>query len=73
MKTIELNEFTVSYDDSQETKDSVFEAVIAFYKKHESFSGEEICQCDGPVIDAHSHLANIADDIIKFDVKWNDL
>jgi hypothetical protein len=53
-------------------RDKVFKAVIEWYTKHESFDGESISQSDEPIIDAPSFLANLADDVIKFEVTWNE-
>ena len=50
----------------------LFNALIAWYKKHEAFSGESICQCDEPMIDATNILSNIADNILEFNVEWKD-
>ncbi len=71
MATIKLDDMTVTYKDNQEVRNAVFEAVIAYYIKHECFNGESICQSDGPVIDGHACLADIADDIMKFDVEYS--
>jgi len=70
MKTIRSEDYLAIYNDDQATKDAVFEKVIAFFKRHESFSGESICQCDEPMIDAPYFMAELADKIIKFDVKY---
>lgn len=69
MKNIETDDFVCEYDDSESVKNAVFDRVMDFFKTHESFSGEQIMQSDGPMIDAPSVLADIADDIIKFSVK----
>lgn len=72
MRKIETDNCKVEFDDSQKTKDKVFEAVIAFFVEHESFSGECICQSDDPQIEAAPAFGNIADDILKFNVTWKD-
>lgn len=64
---------TVEYKSDQETKDALFDAVIAFFKEHQSFTGESIMQSDGPQIDAPVLLSNLADDILKFEVTYNDV
>lgn len=63
-----LKDCVVMYDNSQETRNAVFDKLREWYFKHKSFNGECIVQCDGPSMDAPSILADIADDIIKFDV-----
>ena len=63
----------VTFDDSQEVKDKVFEYLITnFYFEYGSFTGECIMQTDNPQIYAPEILSNIADDIIKFKVEWPD-
>lgn len=70
MQTIETEDYTVTYPDDQETKDKVFNYLVEhYYKKHEGFTGETICQCDDLLIEAPHVLAEIADGIIKFEVK----
>lgn len=72
MKTIELKYGTVTYDDSQEAMQAVFDRVLKYYFEHESFCGESICQSDNPIIDAPNAMAEIADNILKFDVDYGD-
>lgn len=62
----------VKYEDSPEMHKKVFDAVIAFCFKHESFAGEVMCQSDDPSIEAVYHLAHIADDVIEFETEWVD-
>lgn len=61
----------VTYRDDQDVRDAVFNRLIAWYREQEAFNGESICQCDGPIIDAPNVLSDIADNIIKFEVKDN--
>ena len=60
----------VTFDDSQEMKDKVFDRLIDWYIEQEAFHGECIQQSDRCVMDAPNILSEIADDIIKFDAKW---
>lgn len=55
----------ISYKDDEATKQAVFDAVIAFLKKHKVFCAECICQSDNPQIEAPVLLANIAEDILE--------
>lgn len=71
-RIIKINDFTVEFEDSPKIHKKVFERVIDFFTKHEAFCGESIEQCDDPVIDAPTVFSDIADDIIKFKVKYND-
>ena len=62
---------TVNYDDSEEAIQSVFKKLLDdYYFKHHSFSGEGIMQSDSPQQEAPVILSEIADDILKFKVKW---
>jgi len=70
MKEIKTDNFIARYNDNQATKDAVFKKVIAFFKRHEAFNGECICQCDEPMIDAPYFMADLADNIIEFDVEY---
>lgn len=64
---------TVKFDDSQETKDKVFQYLLDnYFFKHESFCGESIMQSDNPQIEASWIMSELADDIIKFDVDYGD-
>lgn len=60
---------SVSYTDSTEVRDAVFERVMKYFIKHGHFCGEGICQSDNPIIDAPNVMSDIADDIIKFEYK----
>lgn len=62
----------VTYDDSIEAKACVFDAVIAFFIKHEAFDGETCSQSDRVILDCYDFLSELTDDIIKFDVHWNE-
>lgn len=69
---IEFEDYVVEYSDDDETKQRVFDRVMAFFRKHEAFHGETICQCDRPMIDAPGVLADIADEAIGFKVTYTD-
>lgn len=58
----------VTYSQSQDVKNAVFDRLIDWYFIHGSFNGGSIIQCDDLSIDAFNVLAQIADDIIQFDV-----
>lgn len=72
MATLETENYIVSFADTPILHKKVFDAVIDYYKKHEAFNGECICQSDDPVIDAPHLLAAIADDIIQFGAVCKD-
>lgn len=62
---------TISYDDSQEAKDKLYNMMLNFFKTHEVYNGESIQQCDVPQINSPELLSEIADEIFKFDAKWD--
>ncbi len=72
MKTIEFDEFTLTYSDNLEVQKAVFDKLISWYMEYELFSGESIMQNDDGQIYAPVLLSDIADDIIKFDANWKD-
>ena len=64
---------TVTFDDSQEAKDKVFQYLMDnYFFKYDAFDGETIFQCDDTNIEAPIVLANIAEDTIKFEVEYED-
>ena len=72
MAIIDAPDFTVEYADDAATKEAVFNAVIEFFKKHGTFSGESLCQNDRPIADAPNFLSDLADDLIGFKLTWKD-
>ena len=44
--TIEIGDKKYIYNSDQETKDTVFETILAFCKEHKVDSGESACQND---------------------------
>jgi hypothetical protein len=67
-KTIETKDAVVTYRCDQATKDAVFERLVKFFANHEAFSGEAICQCDAPQIDSIQTMAEIADNLMGFEI-----
>ncbi len=66
-----LDGMTVSYDDTPELRNAVFERVLLFFIEQKTFSGESICQMDGPQIEAPNMLGDLADDVFKFQTKYD--
>ena len=62
----------ITYQKTPEVMKEVFEKIVQFCLKHESFTGESIMQSDEPQIELPDLLSEIIDDIIKFKVKYND-
>ena len=73
-KTIENQwQSKISYEDSPEVHKKVFDYLMEnFYQKYDSYLGESIMQSDDPQIYAPEVLAEIADDIIKFEYTDED-
>lgn len=69
---IETDDFVVEWEETQELKEKVYQAVLEFFKEFETFCGESICQMDDTLIEAPHHLALIADKLFKFNVQWKE-
>lgn len=70
--TKHFDDCIVSYTDTPELRNAIFEKMLQFFLDKQSFSGESICQSDSCQIDAAPLLAEIADDLFKFDVEWKE-
>lgn len=67
-KVIECSGYKVEYEDTPEIRDAVFEKLMeSYFKEYGAYSGEVIMQSDDPIIYAPEVLAEIADDIIRFE------
>jgi hypothetical protein len=66
-KTIETNDYIVTYQETQEIKDKIFDLVIDFYRRHGAFNGESVFQNDNVHIDCPEFMSYIVDNVIKFD------
>lgn len=66
METKETSDGTVTYKDDQNTRDIVFEKVLAFFLRLECFNGECCVQNDDPQLEAPELLAKLADDVFQF-------
>ena len=63
----------VSFEDSPELHKKVFEHLLEnYFKKYNCYFGECIMQDDDSQIYAPEVLSDIADDIIKFDVNYDE-
>lgn len=69
METIETKWYKATYEMTQEKKDAIVARVLEFYTEHQAFHGEVICQKDDTIIEGYVVLAEIADNIIKFEVE----
>lgn len=71
-QTRKTQEATVTYKDSQTTRDAVFTKVLAWFLDQEIFCGESIMQNDATQLTAPELLSEIADDVLQFDVMWDE-
>lgn len=71
-QTFKSDNRTISYEDNPEIHKAVFDKLIKFYKEIDMFSGESICQSDTGYIESPQVVSDIADNIIKFKVKYDD-
>ena len=67
-KTIQKGWRKVSYDDSVESKNKVFNRLMEYFNKHEAYDGDTIQQSNRPSLDAVVVLSDIADDL--FECEW---
>lgn len=72
MKTLKFDDYTVTFDDSEDAKQKVFDLLFQWYKSTEMFSAESIGQSDETYIAAPDLLGEIAEEGFKFDVKWEE-
>lgn len=71
MKTEDLPDYTLTFDDSPEAKDRVYEIMLKWFKKLRHYSGESLGQSDETYVLAPDILAEVAEEGFKFDQKWN--
>jgi hypothetical protein len=66
-----LGDCEVSYEITDEMKDRIIFELLDYYKQH-GYCAEIIGQDDDAQIEAPNYLANICDDIIKFNIKYTE-
>lgn len=72
MKTIYAKDYTLTYDDSQDAKDRVFERMLKFFVESELFNGESLQQCDTTHIEGPEVLSDVAEEGFKFQTEWKE-
>lgn len=70
--SFETEDAFVTYEETEEIKDTVFDFLISFFRKYEFFNGETLYQCDEGQIESPSVLAELLDNVFKFDVNYKD-
>lgn len=72
MKTnIKLEDCTISFDDTRNKRDDVWEKIIEFVTKYKCFCGESVMQNDNPQIYSPELVAEIVE-LIDFTVEENE-
>ena len=69
-RTIQKEEIRITFNETEELKQAVYDRALKFYLDMESFCGESIMQSDDPQIEAPITMSDIADDLFKFDVEY---
>lgn len=62
---------TVTYEETPEKKQQLWDEFIKFCQKHNATDGEA-CQNDNFLIEAPYFMLSVIDDIVKFETKWED-
>ena len=62
---------TAYFEETDEKKQLLWDKMIEFCRKHNSDTGESV-QNDDFNIDSPQFMAEVIDDIIKFERKWKD-
>jgi len=69
-RTIEQKDIRITFNETEELKQAIYDRVLKFFVDMESFWGESIMQSDNPQIEAPIVMSDIADDLFKFDVEY---
>ena len=73
MKTeLKLEGHTVQFEDTPEMHKKVFEAVLAYFKQEDHWSGEGLYQSDSAQVEGLELIADLADKVIKFKVTYDE-
>jgi hypothetical protein len=72
MVNLNIKDCNCTYDTSQEAAGKVVEAIINWCNKYQCNSGEMLCQDDDCMIESPYLVADIIDDILKFNCEYKD-
>ncbi len=72
MRTKKIDGGTATYNNSQEVKDEVFARVIKYFIDFQVDSGMDIVQSDDAIMGAPELLAAILDDVVEFDIAFDE-
>lgn len=65
--------YTIKIPESVQIREKVFEAILDWMVENGAYSGEIVMQCDECIISAPQLLSYIIDDIIKPEIKENEI
>ncbi len=68
--TKKIDDMIITYRNDKETRNAVFEKIIAWFIKMRCFDGEDVQQRDESNLNAPILLGDLADDIIEFNVDY---
>lgn len=66
IRTLKTKRRTVSFNDTPELRDMVFEKLVSYFQKYDAFYGEDVAQSDSPQVGAIDLMTELADDF-KFE------
>jgi hypothetical protein len=72
MSTHETDDLKVTYEDSPEAHKAAYDMLLKWFIKNDMFCGDSIGQSDTTYIEAPELLAELAEDVFKFDTEWKE-
>ena len=63
---------TVEYNDSEQTKEKLFNTMLEFFKEHDCYCSESYMQCDAPQIAVDEMMEEIIEEVFAFEAEWDD-
>lgn len=72
METLNIRDYICSYDTSQEAARKVVDTIIQWCNKYNCTGGEMLCQDDDCMIESPYLVADIIDNVLKFEHKLSD-
>ena len=72
MRKIKHEDLTITVNDTQEIKDHVFDLLLTYIVENRVLSGETVYQSDRFSETIYEFMADIVDDVLKLNVKYDD-
>lgn len=72
MSTHETDDRKITYEDSPEAHKAAYDTLLRWFTKHDMYSGECLGQSDTTYVEGPNLLAELADEVFKFQVEWKD-